>query len=204
MNSFISKVTVWLLLSLTTSFVYAEAFVPGGPIGSQTWDGYYAQGPVVEQPIEFPHNTHAGRMQISCLYCHTGARRSNVSGIPRLDKCMGCHNLIEGVKDRPRIKKLFWYWENKKAIPWKKVHDEPDFVRFNHERHIQRFYFKQQRPVREVCGYCHGDIANMTVARRVKALSMGWCIDCHKKDHLVSNTSTQTINGPHDCWMCHK
>ncbi|MEJ1959983.1 MAG: hypothetical protein WDM70_11640 [Nitrosomonadales bacterium] len=56
----------------------------------------------------------------------------------------------------PRIKKLFEYWDAKKAIPWKKVHDLPDFVRFNHERHIQRFYFQQGKPVQEVCGYCHG------------------------------------------------
>ena len=204
MNSCMKKVFWAAVFWLLCGAAAAEPFVSGGPIGSQTWDGYFAQGPVVDQPIEFPHNTHAARMQINCMYCHTGARRSNVSAIPRLDKCMGCHNLLEEVKDRPRIKRLFWYWEHKQAIPWKKVHDLPDFVRFNHERHIQRFYFKQHRPVREVCGYCHGDIASMTVARRVKALSMGWCIDCHMKDHKVSATSTETIHGPHDCWMCHK
>ncbi|WP_366944082.1 cytochrome c3 family protein [Ferrovum sp.] len=143
-------------------------------------------------------------MQINCMYCHTYARRSNVSGIPRLDKCMGCHNLIEGVKDRPRIKKLFEYWENKQPIPWKKVHDLPDFVRFNHERHIQRFYFQEKRPIREACGYCHGDIASMTTARRVKALSMGWCVSCHQKDHLEKAGSTVTSHGPNDCWLCHK
>ena len=181
-----------------------DPFQQGGPIGSQTADGYGALGPVVTQPIEFPHNTHAGLMQINCMYCHTSARRSNVSGIPRLDKCMGCHNLIEGVKDRPRIKKLFEYWEKQQPIPWKKVHDLPDFVRFNHERHIQRFYFRQQRPVREVCGYCHGDVAAMTTARRVKSLSMGWCVSCHEKDHLENASTTKTSNGPNDCWQCHK
>ncbi len=203
--NYCKKLFVWMfLIVIGTSLVSAEPFVQGGPIGSQTSDGYDALGPVVEQPIEFPHNTHAGRMQINCMYCHTYARRSNVSGIPRLDKCMGCHNLIEGVKDRPRIKKLFEYWANKQPIPWKKVHDLPDFVRFNHERHIQRFYFQEKRPVRETCGYCHGDIASMTTARRVKALSMGWCISCHEKDHLEKVGSTVTSHGPNDCWLCHK
>ncbi len=189
---------------LCSAVVMAEPFVSGGAIGSQTDDGYNALGPVVVQPIEFPHNTHAGTMGINCMYCHTYARRSAVSGIPRLDKCMGCHNLIESVKDKPRIKQLFAYWEKKEAIPWLKVHDLPDFVRFNHERHIQRFYFKDGRPVREVCGYCHGDVASMTTARRVKALSMGWCISCHQKDHQESATNLKTSNGPNDCWQCHK
>lgn len=192
----------WLLL---VGFgAEAEPLVTGGPIGSQTSDGYNALGPVVEQPIEFPHNTHAGQMGIDCMYCHTYARRSAVSGIPRLDKCMGCHNLIESVKDKPRIKKLFAYWESKQAIPWKKVHDLPDFVRFNHERHIQRFVFQQGRPTREACGFCHGDVASMTTARRVKALSMGWCVSCHQKDHVQNVADNTTSHGPNDCWQCHK
>ena len=165
--------------------------------------------PVVDQPIEFPHNRHAGDaakggMQINCMYCHTYARRSNVAGIPPLQKCIGCHQSIESVRETPRIKKLFEYWESKKPVPWKKVHDLPDFVRFNHERHSQRFVFAQERPVQEVCGYCHGDVKTMTVARRQKRLSMGWCVSCHKKDHPVNATSTETTHGPNDCWQCHK
>ena len=166
-------------------------------------------GPKVEQPIEFPHDRHAGDaakggMQINCMYCHTYARRSAVAGIPPLQKCIGCHQSIESVRETPRIKKLFEYWEAKKAVPWKKVHDLPDFVRFNHERHIQRFIFKQGKPVQEACGYCHGDVKTMTVARRQKPLSMGWCISCHQKDHPVDAASTKTTHGPNDCWQCHK
>ena len=174
-------------------------------------------GPKVDQPIEFPHDRHAGDadkggMQINCMYCHTYARRSIVAGIPPLQKCIGCHQSIESVRESPRIKQLFEYWEGSKdgkiaaktPVPWKKVHDLPDFVRFNHERHIQRFYFQQGKPVQEVCGYCHGDVKTMTVARRTKSLSMGWCVSCHEKDHLVDATSTQTTQGPNDCWQCHK
>ena len=198
-----------LLLCLLAALLYcssalAVSFVPGGEIGSQTDDGFAALGPVVEQPIEFPHNTHAGTLGINCMYCHSYARRSAVSGIPPLAKCIACHQYIPSVREQPRIKKLFEYWEKKEAIPWKKVHDLPDFVRFNHERHIQRFFFKQDRPVREVCGYCHGDVASMTVARRVKALSMGWCVACHEKEHKLDAKSTKMSVGPSDCWQCHK
>lgn len=174
-------------------------------------------GPQVDQPIDFPHDRHAGDadkggMAINCMYCHTYARRSIVAGIPPLQKCIGCHQGIESVRETPRIKKLFEYWEGsadgkiaaKTPVPWKKVHDLPDFVRFNHERHIQRFYFQQGKPVQEVCAYCHGDVKTMTVARRSKSLSMGWCVSCHEKDHQVNATSAQTTHGPNDCWQCHK
>jgi len=184
-------------------------------------------GDKVEQPIEFPHDIHAGKMGINCMYCHTYARRSRVSGIPPLRKCINCHQNIESVKEKPRIKKLFEYWDKQQAIPFKKVHDLPDFVRFNHERHIQRFYFQLGRPVQEVCGYCHGNVAGMTVAEKVEPLSMGWCIDCHKKDHPNTAAGVEalpakafermgpadgpaladaadTSHGPNDCWQCHK
>jgi hypothetical protein len=193
-------------------------------------------GPKVDQPIEFPHNRHAGKgevvdngktytaMEINCMYCHTYARRSMVSGIPPLRKCIGCHKSIESVRETPRIKKLFEYWGEEsgtdgskaKPVPWLKVHDLPDFVRFNHERHIQRFYFQQGKfekdvadgnlGVREVCGYCHGDIAakDNTVARRQKPLAMGWCANCHQKDHAIDATGTKTGKGPNDCFTCHK
>ena len=182
-------------------------------------------GPIVEQPIEFPHNRHAKDMGINCIYCHTYSRRSNVAGIPPMQKCIGCHQNIESVKETPRIKKLFEYWEAKKAIPWKKVHDLPDFVRFNHERHIKRFVFQQNRPVQEVCGACHGDVKEMTVARRQKSLAMGWCISCHEKDHPVTAAGGMPVGsqaywysfkkpaanaagvavskGPNDCSSCH-
>lgn len=195
-------------------------------------------GPQVVQPIEFPHNRHAGvhdasdptkgGMEINCMYCHTYARRSAVAGIPPLQKCIGCHQNIESVRNKPRIVELFKYWDAKKAIPWKKVHDLPDFVRFNHERHIKRFIEQQGRPYQEACGYCHGKVSEMTVARRQKPIAMGWCATCHEKEHVVvaeggapignqaywysfqkpaakqDSSAVIKAKGPNDCWMCHK
>ncbi len=160
------------------------------------------------------------------MYCHTYARRSLVAGIPPVQKCIGCHQNIESVRDKPRIKKLFEYWDAKKAIPWKKVHDLPDFVRFSHERHIKRFIFQLDRPVQEVCGYCHGEVKEMTVARRQKLLSMGFCVSCHQEDHpvtaeggtpigeqaywysmrkpLIDASGIIKAKGPNDCSVCHK
>ncbi len=188
----------------------------------------------VKQPIQFTHKRHAAPVEqdghdINCLYCHTYARRSPVAGIPPLSKCMGCHRYI--ATDKDEIKKLTQYWESGKTIPWKKVHDLPDFVYFSHERHIQRFVFQEGQPVQQVCGYCHGDVKAMTVADRKRPLTMGWCLSCHEQfedplvhapspdedwkiaasdktllsaAHKQSLQTGQRNPGPSDCWDCHK
>lgn len=188
----------------------------------------------VEQPIQFPHKRHAAPVEddgygINCLYCHSYARRSAVAGIPPLAKCMGCHRYI--ATDKDEIVKLTEYWQSGKTVPWKKVHDLPDFVFFTHERHIQRFVFQEGQPVQQVCGYCHGDVKTMTVADRKRPLTMGWCISCHEQFEdpsvhtpspnedwkiaasdkaLMSEvqvTQLQSLKrnpAPNDCWECHK
>lgn len=187
--------------------------------------------PKVAQPIDFPHWRHAGSaaeggMEINCLYCHTYARRSTVAGIPPLAKCMGCHNHI--ATDKPEIVKLAEYWKRGEPVPWKKVHDLPEFVYFSHERHVQRFVFQQGQPVQQVCGYCHGDVKAMGVAEKTKKLTMGWCLSCHKQfqqqpretplpaaDWLVAPTDKPLVSkaagnsahagkAPRDCLECHK
>ena len=188
--------------------------------------------PLVKQPIDFPHARHAaaesaGGMGINCLYCHSYARRSAVAGIPTLAKCMGCHKHV--AKDKERITALTEYWKSDKPVPWKKVHDLPDFVYFTHERHVQRFVFQQGQPVQQVCGYCHGDVKTMSVAERKKPLTMGWCLSCHKQfqedppgtpepasewvipatdKSLLSKLAVQgpvsLRKAPGDCWECHK
>jgi hypothetical protein len=157
-------------------------------------EGSYS-GKHVEQPIEFPHDIHVKENGINCLYCHSYARRSKVAGIPPLSKCMGCHLVI--ATDKPRIQQLTEYWEKREPPPWKKVHDVPDFVHFTHEKHLKRFVFDNEdlpiERVQEVCAFCHGDVKDMTVAEKVKPLTMGFCQRCH-----------QANEGPFDCWKCHK
>ena len=168
----------------------AELAAPPGvtpPVGT------YA-GADVAQPIEFPHDIHVNVNKINCMYCHTYARRSKVAGIPPTSKCMGCHKMI--ATDKPRIQKLTEYFEKRESPKWKKVHDVPDFVHFSHERHVKKFVFDADLPVEnveQVCGLCLGEIKAMTVAKKNKPLTMGFCQRCHEAN-----------GGPGDCWKCHK
>jgi hypothetical protein len=139
-----------------------------------------------QQPIAFPHDLHAGKNHIPCMYCHYSADRSWDAGIPAVATCAGCH-LPGGVPmvraDRPGVQQLTAYWQRKLPIPWVRVYNLPDYVRFPHMRHIRAGLNCQQ---------CHGAVQTMAVVRRVVPLRMGWCVDCHRQRGART-----------DCTMCH-
>lgn len=134
------------------------------------------------QPIAFSHRIHAGQYKMDCLYCHSGARRSTVAGIPSLQFCMGCHKVVAVAK--PEIALLRGYWERKVPVPWARVVKEPDFVFFNHSLHVQRGFR---------CQECHGPIETMTQVRLAQNLNMDRCVSCHR-------THKMSI----DCYVCHR
>ncbi len=151
-------------------------------VGYVISEAYVGRTPA--QPIEFSHVIHAGKNEIPCRYCHIYVTRSRVSGVPNVQRCMGCHKVIN--KDAPEIQKLTAYWDSKEPIPWIKVHNLPDHVYFPHKRHVKAGLD---------CRECHGDVASMERITRVSSLKMGWCLKCH--------TKKQVKNG-RDCWTCHQ
>lgn len=133
------------------------------------------------QPIAFSHRVHVGTGAIPCQFCHAYARRSPVAGIPSVQRCARCHRTI--APDRPEIARVLQYFEDREPIPWVRVHDLPDYVRFTHKRHVLAGIG---------CEACHGDVAAMDAAVQVAPLTMGWCLDCH-----------QERQAPTDCLVCH-
>lgn len=180
------------------------------------------------QPIEFSHNIHVDKSEIPCEFCHIYARRSINSGAPVMASCFGCHSVIAGSDEDPQeaikkqnaIKKLLELKPKGESIPWKKIHDLPDFVHFSHKRHIQ---------VGFDCTECHGEINKhdvLSIQTMINDLSMGWCIKCHTEGRktvngkiagpvretrggkIVSQAAEQqpdgTLLGAKDCYTCHK
>jgi len=133
------------------------------------------------QPIAFSHRVHADTNAISCQLCHSDARRSSVAGIPSVQRCVQCHQTI--ATKQPEVVKLMAYWKAKTPLPWVRVYDLPDYVRFTHKRHVLAGI---------ECQNCHGDVAKMDAAVRTAPLTMGWCLTCHEQRH-----------GPTDCLTCH-
>lgn len=108
------------------------------------------------QPIAFPHSRHVQIDGLDCQYCHNAARNSIHAGVPEVGMCMGCHTYV--LKNSPEIKLLTEYWKRGEAVPWKKVHDLPDFVYFSHMRHVRAGVD---------CTECHGQVQTMA-GKRVK------------------------------------
>jgi hypothetical protein len=137
-----------------------------------------------QQPIAFNHQIMVGA-GINCLFCHTGAMKSPVAGIPSVAKCMGCHTII--APDAPEIKKLAGYWQSQTSIPWEPVNTLPRFVYFSHQVHLAGGVN---------CERCHGDVGHMTVTKPVVAMNMGWCLNCHAQQANAAQLK--------DCAVCHK
>lgn len=152
------------------------------------------------QPIAFPHDRHVKVLGMDCQYCHSGARKGLHAGIPPTELCMGCHNLVS-TEGRPELDKLKAFYAEGKGdpIPWVKVHDLPDFVYFNHKRHVTAGLD---------CQECHGQVQDMTVDQRVSSLKMGWCLDCHAQHPSIDTNYGAKAELRRaelkDCWACHK
>lgn len=136
------------------------------------------------QPIAFPHDRHAGDLQIDCQYCHFSAERSQSAGIPPVATCMGCHAFVSGSQNPDQISILRGYAEVQQPIPWNRVYDLPDHVQFPHMRHIAAGVD---------CASCHGNVREVGVIQEVnQSLTMGWCVGCHLEQEASR-----------DCTVCH-
>lgn len=133
-----------------------------------------SQGYAPTQPIAFSHKLHAGQYQIDCSYCHTSVYKAQSANIPSANICMNCHNAIK--PNSPQIKKIYEAIESDRPIEWVRVHNLPDFAYFNHSQHTNVGGVE--------CQSCHGQIQNMEVVQQISPLTMGWCIDCHRKTQV--------------------
>lgn len=138
-----------------------------------------------KQPILFDHKVMVGK-GINCVFCHSGAIRSETAVIPSTKLCMGCHKTND--KNDPEIAKLIDYYNQQKPIPWVKLNTLPRFVHFSHQVHVVA--------AAQNCENCHGDVSQMTVYKPIYKFNMGTCLECHNKQ-----PNAQQINS---CETCHQ
>ena len=183
-NQFLVLVTAIFLLLASAYFVYGFLMQIGV-------DQDYA--PI--QPIHYSHRIHAGDNEINCKYCHSAARVSKNAGIPSLNVCMNCHKNIGEVAEStatPEYSKAFYdeqiqklytavgwdpasqsYTGKTQPVKWVRIHNLPDFVYFNHSQHVTVAGIE--------CQTCHGPVQEYEIQKQFAPLTMGWCIDCHRK-----------------------
>ncbi|MDO8683399.1 MAG: cytochrome c3 family protein [Armatimonadota bacterium] len=133
------------------------------------------------QPIPFSHNLHVTSKKLNCFFCHPYATESSNAGMPPVEKCLLCHNVIAAQWEP--IAKIHKYKRMGKGIPWVRVNKVPDFTHFSHQAHLAREFD---------CGVCHGNVAEMDRVYQANKFTMGFCVDCHKEN-----------NASIDCYTCH-
>jgi mono/diheme cytochrome c family protein len=192
-----NKAYIYLITLIV--FVVGGYYTIQGAIGLGRTKNYQ---PV--QPIYYSHKVHAGKNQISCLYCHGGAQEGKSASIPSVNICMNCHMTINEyggsagklfdedgteINGTAEIKKLYEYagWDGKKysnpgkPIEWIRIHNLPDHVYFNHSQHVVAGKVQ--------CQTCHGPITEMDQVYQFADLSMGWCVNCHRESKVQFTTN---------------
>jgi len=173
----------------STGFIFVVLFLVGSITVKTVIDGLFSIGVqkdyAPKQPIAFSHKIHAGDLAINCQYCHTGVNIGKQANIPSANICMNCHAQVKSGKiaGTTEIEKIYVaagfdpttasYSGNVKPVEWVRVHNLPDLAYFNHSQHVN---------VGNVaCQTCHGPVETMEVVGQYSLLTMGWCIDCHRK-----------------------
>jgi hypothetical protein len=129
----------------------------------------------VPQPVLFDHRHHTRDDGIDCRYCHDAVDRSANAGVPSTEVCMNCHSQIWN--RAPAVALVRTSFFSGKPIQWQRVFNVPDFVFFNHAIHVHR---------NVGCVTCHGRIDIMAHVYMPEAMTMNWCVDCHRapENHL--------------------
>ena len=123
----------------------------------------------IVQPIEFDHRHHAGDEGIDCRYCHFSVDKSPHAGLPSTQTCMSCHAQIWNKS--PYLSMVRKAYFSDRPIRWRRVHNLPDYVYFNHSIHVNKGVG---------CVTCHGRVDQMPYVNQFAPLTMGWCITCHR------------------------
>jgi hypothetical protein len=176
---------------------------------------FTAQNEPITQPIEFDHRHHVADDGIDCRYCHTTVDKAPSAGYPSSETCMNCHAQLWNQSGLLEPVRRSYFTDT--SLEWKRVHDLPDHVYFNHSIHVNKGVG---------CVTCHGRVDEMPEIMRKSPLTMGWCIECHRdptpnlrpKEFITSMTwqpddarkvgeSVAKANGVHtrtSCTTCHR
>jgi hypothetical protein len=155
------------------SLFVAAAGAAGVPLGLMLYARTpYARGmqDPVEQPIQFDHRHHTRDEGIDCRYCHNTVDRSPAAGIPATQLCLNCHSQVWNKS--PLLEPVRESFFKNTPIKWNRVYQVPEFVYFNHSIHVNKGVG---------CVSCHGRVDQQPAVEKATPLTMGWCLECHRR-----------------------
>jgi hypothetical protein len=163
----------WADTALRAALAGAFVLLVGLPLGALAFvrtplaTGQYA---AVSQPVPFSHPLHVNGLRIDCRYCHAGAERAPMAGLPPTRSCVPCHeeSWLQTAPFEPIVTSL----ATRRPVPWRRVNALPDFVFFDHSVHVRKGVG---------CETCHGRVDLMEQVYQATPLTMTWCLDCHRE-----------------------
>ena len=96
---------------------------------------------------------------------------------------MTCHSQLW--TDAPMLAPVRQSLASGKPIQWRRVHDLPDFVYFNHSIHISKGVG---------CNTCHGPVDQMPMMYQFASLQMEWCLECHRAPEKFLRPRSEVFN----------
>ena len=198
----------WVRILVLGAPVYLVALVAYGVTPEAIRIGY-----MPEQPVPYSHALHAGELGIDCRYCHNTVDKSAKAAVPPAATCMNCHNSVR--KDSPKLTAIRTAFATGEPVAWVRVHDLPDYAYFNHSAHFTRGVRSET---------WHERVDQMVEVYQAKALTMAWCLDCHRNPEpnlrkpenvtlmgykpapgeSAMVRSQLNINPPQNCSTCHR
>ncbi len=161
------------------------------------------------QPFNFNHRLHVQEVG-DCESCHFFRDDGSFSGIPKLSKCLECHDEQQGdTKDEEIF--ITKYASKNKEVPWLVYSKQPDCVFFSHVAHVKAAGMD--------CKTCHGDIGDSTKCKpyevnRITGYSRDiwgysiWGIKKHSWDRMKMDDCAQChekeTGNKGSCFQCHK
>ena len=140
-----------------------------------------------EQPVPFSHKLHAGDLGMDCRYCHNTVEQASHAAIPPAATCMNCHRSVK--PESEALAPIRAAAAGGEPVRWVRVHLLPDYAFFDHSVHVGAGVG---------CATCHGRIDQMDEVTQHAALSMNWCLDCHRHPEAVLRPRDQVTNMEYD------
>ena len=154
------------------------------------------------QPVDFSHQVHADKAGSKCDDCHSFTPDGRFSGVPKLEKCSGCHAALMGATSEEKSFVDHYVTANREP-EWLVYARQPENVYFSHITHVKTAGLKCER-----CHGNHGTTNNLRPYQEdrisgyprdiwgtasLPAMTMNGCVECHRQSHLE-----------HSCLDCHK
>jgi hypothetical protein len=172
----LSRLSIFGALFFALGLLILAYLIQGSPYQTQV-------GVVREQPVAFSHEHHVRGLGIDCRYCHTSVETSSFAGIPPTHTCMSCHSQIWSTS--PMLEPVRASLANNQPLRWKRVHDLPNFVYFDHSIHIQKGVG---------CVSCHGRVDLMPMMWKDQPMTMSWCLECHRNPEKHLRPKEEVFN----------